>query len=334
MKIRLRTVGLDAQAEQRTRLASQLLAAYGFRVQVRIWDDSDCHVLLVNNGDARSQQCAKLARERGVAVLTLLNRGGWSAGIEGPFIAAEGTAATLASALQRLLSNLQVTSSSVGTTEVRQGSSTDFRDERRARPRCGTDSALVRIALDPGLRGRDVHATVRGRTIGIHPFSGRVSAASLSDLLLARDMLAEPGWHLDLSPPGTGSTPAGEVCSSIDAFYVLGALRVKDVLPAFPNDEMELSNWPDLGAAPEAVVALRVARALSKQGAAWRALAQSAGLPAAEVNACLWAFSASSLLTANRTSAPPVVTSRSHRRVGSTVLAKLAERFGLARRAV
>jgi len=329
MEIRLCTVGLDAQAEQRTRLAGQLLAAYGFRVRIGDWDEYDCHVLLVNNGDEQGRRIAGKARQRGIAVLTLLNRHEDTAGVAAPFIAAEGTAATLAAALQQLLSK---PGKSAGTIAGAQGESGPVRvaAERRVRLRNGTDAAIARLALSRDLRGHDVRAAVRGRTISIHPFRGRVFAASHSDLLVARDMLGEPGWLLEASATTGDFAPVGEVWTSIDAFFVLGALKLKEVLPAFPYAEAGLNDWPDLGAAPEAVVALRVARVLSKRGGgAWRTQARSAGLPATDVNACLWAFAASNLLTVNRKAPTPIAANPPQRRVGSAVLAKLAARFGL-----
>ncbi len=328
IRICLHTIGLDSQAAQRVHLAGKLLAGYGFDVEVQEWGNSPCQLLLAYSGDARARAVASAARRRGISVLTLLAKADAESEDDHPSMCAEGTAASLASALHRLLSEA---TPSAPYAEARTGPlPSGVVRERRSRPRGSKDCALVRLATDLSLRGRDLRATVRGRTIGIHPLSGRVSATSLSDLLAARDLIGEAGWKFEPQTVGADSLAIGHVWASLDTFYVIGALRFRETLPAFANDAMELCEWPDLGAAPEAVVALHVAQALRKPQVAWRLLAQSSRLPMADFNACLWAFAASNLLVINRITAAPAVASTPHRRVASNLLAKLAERFGLA----
>lgn len=325
MDIRLCTVRLDARAQQRTNLAAGLLAAHGYRAEVVVWDGAGCALLLVALDSEQGRRSAELARVRGIPVLALSPDGrGTCDGIVA--IESEGTAATLAAAMYRLLARH-------GTNDSTPPAGRPSRpaDERRAKPRGGSDLALERLARDSRLRRGDVEATMRGRTIRIHADSGRVTAQSLSDLLSVRDLLGVAGWAFGVQAGGRNLPPAGEVSASLDAFYVVGALRVQAVLPAFPDRPVELRDWPDLGTAPEAVVALQVARLLSRRGAGWRASAQAAGLDAGEVNACLWAFAAAHLLALPQAVAQPPPAPR---RFGERVMSGLARRFGLTWRQV
>ncbi|HVH34917.1 MAG TPA: hypothetical protein VM847_12500 [Tahibacter sp.] len=325
MDIRLCTFRLDARAQQRTNLAAGLLAAHGYRVDVAVWDGADCALLLIALDGEQARRSAALARVRGIPVLALSPDGesGTSDGLV--VIEAEGTAAALAAALHGLLAQRKVSGSASPAVHSHSAG------ERRAKPRGGADMALVRLALDSRLRRGDVEATIRGRVIRMHAGSGRVTAQSLSDLLSARDLLGSTGWELTAQAAGRNLPPAGDVSASLDAFYVVGALRAQAVLPAFPDQAMELRDWPDLGTAPEAVVALQVARLLSRRGAGWRAAAQAAGLRAGEVNACLWAFAAAHLLAMPQAgAAAPVPPPVPPRRFGERVMRGLARRFGLA----
>lgn len=330
IRVCLQTVGLDAQVAQRVRLAGKLLAGYGFGAEVKEWDGSPCQLLLAFFGDARARAVADAVQQRGIAVLALLPKVERETDTHHASISAEGTAASLASLLQRLLSEAAPVSAGTNDDAQARALPVSVARERRSRARGRKNSALSQLATDLTLRSRDLRATIRGRTIGIHPLSGRVSANSLSDLLAARDLLGEAGWQFDPQPLGTDSLVVGDVWASLDTFYVIGALRFRQTLPAFANDAMELCEWPDLGAAPEAVVALHVAQALRKPQVAWRSLAQASRLPMADFNACLWAFAASNLLVINRITAKPAVTSTPQHRVASNLLAKLAQRFGLA----
>lgn len=326
MDIRLCTVRLDARAQQRTNLAAGLLAAHGYRVDVAVWDGADCALLLIALDDEQARRSAAIARVRGIPVLALSPDGetGSSDGLV--VIESEGTAAALAAALHGLLALRALSGSTppAGTPSRAAG-------ERRAKPRGGTDLALVRMALDSRLRRGDVEATIRGRAIRMHADSGRVTAQRLSDLLSARDLLGSAGWQFTAQAASKSLPPAGEVSASLDAFYVVGALRAQSVLPAFPDQAVELRDWPDLGTAPEAVVALQVARLLSRRGAGWRAAAQAAGLRAGEVNACLWAFAAAHLLAIPQAgAAAPAPAPEPARRFGERVMRGLARRFGLA----
>lgn len=326
MDIRLCTVRLDARAQQRANLAAGLLAAHGYRVDVAVWDGDDCALLLIALDDEQARRSAALARVRGIPVLALSPDGETGASDGMVVIESEGTAAALAAALHALLAQRKVSGSTASP-----GAPSRAAGERRAKPRGGIDLALVQLASDHRLRRGDVEATIRGRVIRMHADSGRVTAQTLSDLLSARDLLGSAGWQLTAQAAGRSLPPAGDVSASLDAFYVVGALRAQAMLPAFPERALELRDWPDLGTAPEAVVALQVARLLSKRGAGWRTSAQAAGLHAGEVNACLWAFAAAHLLVMPQTgTAAPVPPPAPPRRFGERVMRGLARRFGLA----
>lgn len=305
------TAALDEQAEQRIRLASTLLAAWRIAARVRAWDGTRCTVLVVDLGDAYGRQAFARARARQTPVLAFRA----TAADLGPGVvdANEGNPApALAQALRDLLA-----------VEATAGTETNETATPTALP------ALCRLA-DPEFNGRAVDAQLNGRRIRIRPDTGRVHAATLSDLLSARDSFASADWTLAASD----ETPDEDgVHRSLEAFLLQAAFHGRTQLPEFPAGRHRLKDWPDIGSAPELVGALKVAKALMRASAGVDELPRLCGLDPRDVNATLWAYRAANLLERQDATADAAVAPAPAQPVGafSGMLARIASRFGLAR---
>ena len=158
---------------------------------------------------------------------------------------------------------------------------------------------------------------------------GRVLAATLSDMLAARDALGERTEAHAFTAVAEGQPGVGEISWSLDAFLVDGALRCRPSLPAFSGSTYALRDWPDLGSAHETLTPLRIASWLQQRPGCVKERAQKAGIDADEVNACLWAFRASNLLVLQEPQAAPATPATQAPRAATPLLSKLAARFGL-----
>ena len=303
------TAALDEQAEQRIRLAAGLLAAWRITARVRAWDGTRCTLLVADLGDAYGRQAFARARARQTPVLAFRA----TAADLGPGVvdASEGSPAP---ALAQTLRDLLAVDATVATDIPETAAS--------ALP------ALCRLA-DPESGGRGIDASYNGRRIRIRPDTGRVHAATLSDLLSARDSFASAEWTLtasDEAPDGDG------VHRSLEAFLLQAAFQGRAQLPAFPAGRYRLKDWPDVGSAPELVGALKIAKALMRAPAGVDELPRLCGIDARDVHATLWAYRAANLLE-RLDAAGAAVASAPAQPVGtfSGVLARIASRFGLAR---
>ena len=314
MRVDLRFAALDQLAEQRVRIAARLLAAHGREARVAAWDGTRCDAVVVATGDGYGQHVLEIAQRRGC-----------------PVVAAGGCAADLAAALHHAL-GLVRDAATVGSPPLaheRQRDTIADRTTSRERDVPG----LVQLAGE-SFRGGDVTAGIGGRVVILSGATGRASAGSLSDLLAARDHLGDAQWQLHALPAGATQGPA-DASMSLDAFFLTGALRAKATLPPFRSGLFALREWPDLGAAAEAIDALRIARLLQRAPATPQALAKQTNLPACDVDACLWAFEASNLLVESGpvksvVDAPPADAARPEP-PSRRLLSRLAARFGLMR---
>ena len=303
------TAALSEQAEQRIRIAASLLAAWRVRGQVRSWDGTRCTLLVADIADTYGRQAYVRARSRGTPVLAFgahpddCGHGVASAAESSP-------APALAQAMRELLAV-----ESAETPEQVESS--------------GAMPALCRLT-ESEYSGRAVDATLNGRRIRIRPQEGRVYAASLSDLLSARDSFASQDWAL--APGNADGAAHGDGASrSLEAFLLQSAHQGRGQLPAFPAGHYRLKDWPDVGTAPELVGALKIARLLLRGPASADEIRARCGVDAREVNASLWAYRAANLLETPSGATP--APSPTEQPVGafSGVLARIALRFGLGR---
>ncbi|HET8899359.1 MAG TPA: hypothetical protein VFN09_11370 [Rhodanobacteraceae bacterium] len=304
MRIDLRVAALDEATEQRVRLAATLLGAYRLRVRVDAWDGSRCHLLLACPHDPWGKRATEQAGRRGVPVMDVCMACAASAGETVP---ADISAAGLARAIRQKLAV-------VLTPPAPEASVDDL-------------PGIYRLAQS-GWRGKPAVASGDGRMVLTRPETGRVYAATRSDLLAAGDALVGAKWQIALEDPPRDTSEL--VSGSLEAFLLVAAIKSAARAPAFPAGRYRLETWPDLGTATTVVAALRVAKLLL--GTPQSAVSLAQALPDVDVkqiHACLWAFAAADLLRQDDGIDSPVAASPARPRDG--VWAGLARRFGLLR---
>ncbi|MCW8194589.1 hypothetical protein F6455_07300 [Proteobacteria bacterium 005FR1] len=302
MKRNVRFAGVSEPIKKRLRLATNLLEAYDLRVAMQEWDGTRCDLLLVQDGDSYGQHAMLSAQRRHIPVLVFTSDlRPDDAGLS--WLPESFQLPQLVRTLARLLGS----EPSPGRIE---------------------STGLLCVAGDQHLRGQNFEARLGPHVIRVGAESGRVTANTLSDLLAARERIASGGWSFTTDrAPGL----AGEVSSSLDVFFIRGALQLADELPRFPAGLYRLRGWPDLGSAPDLVNVLQLAGGLLRRASRAEELASRSRMGIAEVHACLWAFRAANLLIAvdERGShlpheAPPAPDAHKN-----GLLARLAARFGL-----
>ncbi len=312
-RVLVRHAGLEESQERRIRIASRLLSVYGIKASVEAWDGTRCTLLVVTAGEAMGERAAQLARRRHTPVLVIGGTGVPEAGV---FHVAE--AAPSAMILETLRTILGVSTAVPGgpVPEAAFNGSLDA-------------CALVRLAEHASGSGGDLFARVGSADIKFRWSSGRVVAATHSDLLHARDRLGHAQWSIRPLDPNRKSKASGEVSASIDVFFIRGALSPHaKALPAFSGARFQLSDWPDLGSAPDLVQSLALAGHLIRQPATVAEAAKATGVAAELVERHFWGFRAAGLLVGNGATRPGTVAApKPQAKPG--VWKKLAVRFGL-----
>lgn len=327
---------LDEDTMQRLRIAASLLAAYRIQARVRDWDGTRCSVLVADHADAYGRQASDIARRRQTPVL-LFNAPQHAPAPGVGYADPASVASTLAAALRELLGDKTADAPAPAAPQAAP-------QAEKAQPPAPSPAAaperlpavastLCRLTT-PEFQGRAVDATLRGRTIHIRPAEGRIYAPSLSDLLSARDSLGQSDWTLHAVGDHDSARPAHDGASrSLEAFLLQAAYHSRAHLPDFPPGHYRLSDWPDIGSAPEHIGALKIARALLRGPADAERLGASCEVPPCEVNAALWAYRAAGLLeTEGGVGAFTTMEDRppEGRRLGG-LLARIATHFGLSR---
>ena len=305
------TAALNEQVEQRIRIAASLLPAYRIGAKVRPWDGTRCGLLITDVSDAYGRQAFELAKKRGTPILAISDN---PADIETEcvIVSENSPAPVLAQHLRELL------------TRDLPAERATVADDNDSIP------ALCRLAA-PQYRGRPVDAIWNGRTIHIRPVEGRVYANTLSDLLSACDSFSSSAWELQISSASDRDTHSDGASRSLEAFLLQTAFQGRGQLPSFPAGRYQLSDWPDVGTAPELIGALKVARSLLRAPASERELRLACNVSEEEVKASLWAYQASNLLSSSDNSADAIRSAPAPTARFSGILGRLANRFGLGR---
>jgi len=304
MPFELRYAGLDPVMEQRFRLATRALAAHRMDARAAEWDGTRCDVVAIDPNDAYGRRVLDIARRRGTPALEI--------GLATPIVESGATVARLTRALHELL---------LGAS---RGEAAAVEAQRRS----ATANAVVRLATDPSFAGVDLEARLQDLVVWLLPQSGRVIGATMSDLLRAREKIAQADWSLVPIGGRQRAKPPGDVATSLDAFLLQGAWLARTQLPPFPQHVVALRDWPDLGSASELVEALAVVGVLQRAPATAAEIARRCNLPDADVGACLWALRAAGLLSGHV--AAPVQFTAPPGRAGG-LIARLAAHFGLTR---
>lgn len=309
----IRHAGLRPEQEQRLRFAVAALSASGIQASLDHWDGTRCKLVVVNLDDGHGRKVREIAQRRGLRVV------GWAQ--------PEGTDGHTGNGRNDL-----------GVADLTRWLESQLRSEADVQPGMmatspsmpASNSGLVRLAQDPACVEGDIEARLGGRHLYLLRSSGRVLTSSLSDQMAARDRLHEAGWSLRQATPSVQELGTFEYSGSLDAWLLSAALRKPEALPAFPEKLCFLEHWPDLGASPDAIGALKVARALGS-GATPSSIVARHVLDPWYVAACLWAFAAAGLLRA-RSMLPKTEPTPEQGRP-ARLLNKLASYFGLGRQA-
>lgn len=315
-RVLIRHAGLDESQQRRIRIASRLLSVYGVKASVTPWDGTRCTLLVITAGDVLGERAAQLARRRQTPVLVI---GGDGQPESGRFHVSETAPSAMVLETLRGMLGVSATPSTGAEPEAAPGDGIDV-------------AALVRLAEHAGNAGGDLFARVGSTDLRFRWSSGRVLAATHSDLLHARDRLGNPQWSIKSLDPNRKSKVAGDVSASIDVFFLRGALSPHaNNLPAFPAGRFQLADWPDLGSAPDLVQSLALAGHLIRQPATVTEAAQATGMSPALVERHFWGFRAAGLLAESGGSRS---TNNPEPGQGTRpgVWKKLAIRFGLLRR--
>lgn len=314
MHFDVRTAALDDLIEHHVRLAVSLLGAHHLHARLGPWDGTRCDLLIASADDAYGMQALRLACRRGTAVIAL----GRGAGIGGlPLVDPSATALVLTrhirDRLQHLPSGRGVAANVVSLSAVSQ------------------QPLLCRLAAPP-LRGKTVDVQCDGHAVRLRPQAGRAYAASLSELLVTGEKFCSADCRIAISTDDHDCARY-KASASLESFLLRVAHRMGEQLPDFPDGHYRLDGWPDFGALPSLVGALRVSRLLIGNTRSLGELAASGGgdVSPVELNTCLWAFAASDLLRDAGVVEGAVVAQVRAVPVQQGLLSSLARRFGLLR---
>lgn len=337
MQIELRHAALEESVAQRLRIAANALAAHRIQARAEPWDGTHCDVVVINADDAYGLRVLEIARRRGVPVLVL----GTTDSVEADarISPASATVAAITRVLHELLVARKAESAAKSAAPVANAASTSVSSSppaprptssKTATPPAPT-SALTKLVLESKLAQVDLKATISGMTILLMPSIGRVLGASAGELLHARAMLGEDGWSFRPLQQGDRlEHQPGTLSQSLDSFLLQGAWGIRHKLPSFPEVTTHLREWPDLGSAAEIIEALKVVSILRQGSASPSEIVAESGIAAADVSACLWAFSASSILD-RREVMQPRAASVAQTQSKPGLFARLAAHFGLTR---
>lgn len=303
MKLSISVAGLSDKLRLRLELASKLLVAHRIHAHVQDWDGTKCGLVVVDLADAYGLRVMDIALRREIAVYAF-GASNVTADERVRLISPDFSVKVIAQWLQKLM---------VSPEPVKSATS---------------EPLLVTLARNPAWASGDMALVHGDRRILLCRSSSRVWAKTLSDLLYCKDRFGLHDWQLQpLSDPHTIRSEE-EFSSSLDSFLTEAALTAS--LPIFMAGRWQLTEWPDLGAAPEMVVSLRAASLLLRQPLSAVELGNRLGIEDAAASACMWAFAAAGLLRneegAIDPSPTPVVTSPVP---AGGLLARLARRFGL-----
>lgn len=307
MKIDITWAGLSDEQQRRLAMATQLLAAHGLRATVRDWDGTRCDALVVDTADSYGIAALSSALRRHIRVLGF--------GCDGA-VAEDGT---------RLISRTSPTA--LIARKLIELTARDALVEDA--PTC---PVLVRLADDATWAETTVSLARQGARLTLSRRDSRVWIdCAEADLDVAEGVDLDEWSLADATTDEAG--PRGQLLrGTLDSFLLTAAQRSRQPLPPFPGGTWSLREWPDLGAATQAVDCLRVVRALLGSACSARQLADEHGFAPQVVDSSLWAFKAAGLLQRDGDDAAvaPPPTHGAGAAMASGLFKRLARRFGLA----
>ncbi len=304
--IDLRYAGLGRADERRVKLAATALAAHQLAVRTDSWDGGHCDLLVLDSRDEIGAKALERARTDRIPALDLHRP-------ERSAMQAVASVVWLTRSLHQMLRERE------GGTRMATAVANDK-----------SPMGLVEFVTRGDLVGKPVMASHGSITIWLIPQSGHVLSHAVGDALNARTRMGSPGWRFRLLEPAELSPPPAEIPTSLDAFFMEAAWRVRDRLPAFPEGGYHLRDWPDLGAAAEFSEALPIVRALLRERANIADIVRSSRRSEQDVSACLWALAAADILLGRKADASVDVAPKSEPAAGS-IWSRLVARLGIKR---
>lgn len=330
MRTDIRIAGLPAQVESRTRLAAQLIAAFGIDAKVSAWDGTRCHALVADAEDAYGARTIELAVRRSIPVVALS-----ASGTVGPDHICRAERGQPAASLAKVLAKVLETclDRELPGREGMAAASPDMQ------PLAAVDNGVVQLASIPEFQQGDIVGRIDGLVVLLRRDASRAFAASRDVLLAARDRLAQTGWEFGLASNESAESlrALSGYSMALDAFCASGARACDAAFPPLAEEAFQLQDWPDLGTAAVPATWLNVVELLQRRPRTPQELVTRSGLGSDEIHALVWALRASGVLVpcADALPAGQVVSPSPDREqktgsqaVAPGLLSKLMRRFG------
>lgn len=314
MHFDVRTAALDDLIEHHVRLAVSLLGAHHLHARLSPWDGTRCDLLIASADDACGMRALRLACRRGTAVIAL-GRGAGAGGMS--LLDPSATALVLTRHIRDRL-QLLASEGAAATNVVPLSAASQ-------------QPLLCRLAVSP-LRGKTVDVHCDGHSVRLRPQVGRAHARTLSELLATGEKFSSSECRVAIATDDHDADQY-KASASLESFLLRVAHRIGEQLPDFPDGHYRLDGWPDFGALPSLVGALRVSRLLIGNNKSLGDLMASGGgeVSPVEFKACLWAFAAADLLRDVDATEQVAVAQGKAGHVQQGLLSSLARRFGLLR---
>lgn len=306
LDIDLRYTGLAHADERRVKLAATALAAHQLAVRTEVWDGQPCDVLVTDSRDEQGAKALERARSARIPALDLHRP-------ERTALQTVTSVVWLTRSLHQLLREREALASPSATI--------------------ATDKApigLVELVTRADLAGKPVMASHGSITVWLLPQTGQVLSRAVGDALNARTRMGTAGWRFQVLDQDQLVPPPAEIPTSLDAFFMEAAWRVRNHLPRFADGCYRLRDWPDLGDGAEFADALPIVRALLRERASIADIARSSRSSQAEVSACLWALAASDILLGRQQQVPATQPAASEQ-AAKGVWSRLATHLGITR---
>lgn len=302
MKLSISMAGLSDELKVRLELALKLLGAHGIFACLSDWDGTPCNAAVVDVADAYGSQVMEIALRLEIPVFAfappdvMVN--------ERAFFMPQGLSVRLiAQRLQGLM--LSVNTATPDTLAP----------------------LMVTLACSSEWASGDVAVSHGARRIVMYRSSSRVWAKTLSDLLYCRDRFGLHDWRIQPATRPHTIHSQEQVSSSLDTFLLEAALLAR--LPRFMPGLWRLSDWPDLGPAPDLLVSMRVANLLLRQPMSANEVTRCLGIDEVTASGCMWALLASGLLRSETRTPSCTPSAMAVPTPANGLLTRLARRFGL-----
>ncbi len=318
MRVVIGYAGLDPGCEQRLRISGRLLQRQNIDTEIVPWSGASCDILVAASADQSARAAAETCASAAIPVIDLCDE---VRSPELPFrqhLPLRALAHRYVIAIQAAL-----------RARIEQGSPSRTAPEQ-AMPET---SSLFDLLSRTGADTDDVIASLGDLRLRVERRRHRIVVNDPDAIAKAASRFCDPGWAL--TRPGLELVKRGAITVGLEAFLVRCTNACADRLPPFPHAHYRLSDWPDLGAAPDLVHVLEMVGWLINHHGTPQQLTEVTGQSATAVSAALWGFHMAELLERMPQATPvamPMTSISTHvpRRGWGSLLTGLARRFGLS----